>query len=113
MTIPSSGSLLQSVQGFLQSTDMRLPVFNLKSLGLLYIHFLFNDTIQKSCLHIHLVQLPFHLGSKSYNGFDRSVSGHRSECLFIVDSFLLGKATSDKSCFIFLDTSVSSMFYLE
>jgi hypothetical protein len=92
---------------------MRLPVFNLKSLGLLYIHFLFDNTIQESCLHVHLVQLPFHLSCKSYNGSDRSVSGHRSECLFIVNAFLLGKATSDKSCFILLNTSISSMFYFE
>src|ERR1700678_564148 len=51
-----------------------------------------DNTIQESCLHVYLVQLPFHLRSEIYNGSDRSVSGHRSECLFIVNAFLLGKA---------------------
>jgi hypothetical protein len=92
---------------------MRLPVFNLKLLRLLYIHFLFDDNVEESCLHIHLVHLPLHLSYKSYDGPDRSVSGHRSECLFIVNAFLLGKATSDKSRFILLNTSINSVFYFE
>jgi hypothetical protein len=59
------------------------------------------------------VQHPLHLSCKSYDGPDQSVSGHMSECLFIVNAFLLGKSTSDNSFFILLNTSISSMFYFE
>jgi hypothetical protein len=59
------------------------------------------------------VQLPLHLSCKGYDGFDQSVSGYKSECIFIVDAFFLRKSMSYKSCFIFLNTSISSMFYFE
>ena len=43
--IPSSGSLFQSIQCLLQFAYMILSIFNLKSLWIFYVYFLFNHTI--------------------------------------------------------------------
>jgi hypothetical protein len=59
------------------------------------------------------VQLPLHLSCNGYDGSDQSVFGDMSESVFIGNAFLLRKATSEKSFFLLLNNSISSMFYFE
>ena len=48
-------NLLEFVQCFLQSTDMRLLLMNYKAFWLLHVHFFLNYPIKKYRLYIHLM----------------------------------------------------------
>lgn len=60
----STRRLLQSIQRSLESAHVLLSVEGLKSFNLLNVHLFLNQSIEESCLHIHLMYLPSHLRLK-------------------------------------------------
>jgi hypothetical protein len=112
--IPSSRSLLQSIQSLLQLADMRLLVFNFKSLRFLYIYTSSLMTpFRKGMFTSIWCNFHFILAARDMMALIEVYLATRSECLFIVNAFFLRKSMSEKSWFMLLNTSIRSMFYFD
>ena len=110
-SIPSSQSLFQSIQGFLEFVDMGFFPMDHKTLRMLDIGLFLNFIINKSSLDIHLVKFPIKNWSKRDDDSNRGIPGNRSKDLVIINSFFLREATSHKSSFEFFNTAICCMLY--
>ena len=75
--VPSSGCLLQPIEGFIQPSNMIVPILDFEPQRLLHIHLFFYRTMQICGLHIHLMMFPSLRRSKGYDRSDGGISSHK------------------------------------
>jgi hypothetical protein len=91
---------------------MRLHLMYHETIWLLDVYFFLNISIEKGCLYIHLMYSLTHGCCKGNNHLDRSVSRNMRKCLLIIYSLHLRESSSNKSCFVSLDSPVNYVFDL-
>ena len=67
LLVPSSGCLLQAIEGFLQPVGMGVLILDFEPQRLLHIHLFLYRSMQKYGFHIHLMKTPSLHSNKGYN----------------------------------------------
>lgn len=107
---PSSGSLLEPVEGFAEFADMSWIIRLDKPRRLDHKNSLDEITMQKGVLYVQLSHRPASSDGQGKNKANCSRAHNRAECFRIVETMLLMKSFSNKAGFPAFNTTISQMF---
>jgi len=107
---PGARGLFKTIEGAAKSADHTIR--SIVPRWWLHINLLTQLTVEKSVLDIKLRYRPMTNRSHSKESADSGHVGHRSECLIIIASLLLLKATSHKTSFVALKGTIGASLNL-
>lgn len=111
--VPRTKCLFETIHFSLEYSQMILPIKCLETFLVLDVHLFINNSIEKCCFYIHLVDLPPRLPNQSKNLSNWWVPCYRRKCLLIVNSLNFWVSLGHKYGLVFHFSSIYCLLNLE